>query len=213
MIFFGFVLFSLPAWADEATSLDLDGDDFSLDEADCDDTRAWIHPDAKEACDGLDSDCNGVVPDSGTDSELDEDGDGWRVCAGDCDDGNPDVHPFAVEACDGIDSDCDGVSARTERDLDGDGFSPCRGDCDDGDPQRVPDPGDVCDGQDEDCDGVIDENCDGPGDDDDSTDPGGCSSRGCGWSFRPAAALHRDESPLLAFAALGLWLGRRRRIL
>jgi hypothetical protein len=136
------------------------------------------------------------------------------VCAGDCDDTDETVHPFAEEWCDGLDTDCDGVSARSERDLDGDGFAPCEGDCDDRDRQILPDPGDSCDGRDEDCDGVIDEGCDRDGDDDDDDDETGCTTRGCGWSFRPASARGPDDPsvPLVACAALGLATGLRRRI-
>ena len=209
------LLFAAPAWADEATELDLDGDSYSLDDGDCDDTRAWVHPSAEEACDGLDTDCDGEVPTVGVESERDEDGDGWRVCAGDCDDAAAAVHPSAPEGCDGVDTDCTGVAARTERDLDGDGFSPCEGDCDDRDPQRVPDPGDDCEEPgDEDCDGVIDENCGEDGDDDDDTPTAGCTGRGCGWSFRPEASTARADprTPLVASAALWITIGRRRRI-
>jgi len=40
--------------------LDSDGDGYSVDEGDCDDTDAAIHPDAEEtAGDGVDSNCDG----------------------------------------------------------------------------------------------------------------------------------------------------------
>lgn len=44
---------------------DDDGDGFSEEEGDCDDTRAGVYPGALDGCDGLDNDC---------DDELDEDG-------------------------------------------------------------------------------------------------------------------------------------------
>jgi hypothetical protein len=103
------------------------------DAGDCDDVRPDVHPGAEEACDGVDTDCDGVVlPD-----ESDGDSDGFLGCA-DCDDTRADVHPAvpSESACDGVDEDCDG---RTDEDFDadGDGFlagEGCTGDfldCDD----------------------------------------------------------------------------------
>ena len=112
---------------------------------DCDDSRATVHPDASEACNGLDDDCNGQ-PDDGLDGNetwyADQDGDGIggstsvQTCAqppghvettGDCDDTVASVRPGAPETCNGVDDDCDGtidegLAVQTWfRDLDGDG--------------------------------------------------------------------------------------------
>ena len=70
---------------------------------DCNDFDPLILPGALDSCDGVDTDCNGVVDDAG-----DQDGDG--VCFGDCDDTDPTVYPGQWEdPSDGVDSDCDGT--------------------------------------------------------------------------------------------------------
>jgi hypothetical protein len=102
--------------------------------AECDDTRADIHPDAQEVCDGLDNDCDTLIDD--LDASLDTtttstwytdgDGDGYGVdsalvqaCSApagtaarsdDCDDGDAAQNPGAVEVCNGEDDDCSAVS-------------------------------------------------------------------------------------------------------
>jgi hypothetical protein len=145
---------------------DSDGDlvDSALcDGPDCDDSNSLVQPGADELCDGLDTDCDGAVPDD----ELDADGDGVRACAGDCDDGDPDVSPSLAEACDRLDTDCDGAIPDDELDADVDGWPVCAGDCDDLDPARHPEAAAVCEGLDTDCDGALesgDEDEDGDGD-------------------------------------------------
>jgi hypothetical protein len=113
---------------------------------DCDDGAPAVNPDAVEACDGVDQDCDGQVDDTpidGTPWFVDADGDGHgddataRVaCAGgasevetggDCDDTNPDASPEGVERCDEADNDCDGlvdedVTRTAYVDMDGDGW-------------------------------------------------------------------------------------------
>ena len=142
--------------------LDMDGDGYGdpqteriscvvlsgyvMDSTDCDDTNAMINPDAAEACDGLDNNCNNEADEGLTFISyfLDADGDGYgdaqmelvscEVPAGyvtdsaDCDDSNAMVNPGAVEACDGLDNNCSGqadeglVFISYFLDADGDGY-------------------------------------------------------------------------------------------
>jgi len=110
---------------------DADGDgydSFALGGEDCNDNDAAVNPDAVEACDEIDQDCDGAVDEGAPDGELlypDADGDGYGdgsdptvVCPGatgtytddtsDCDDSAADVNPDASEVqFDGVDNDCD----------------------------------------------------------------------------------------------------------
>ncbi len=135
-----------------ASVQDLDGDGFSSADGDCDDTNPALYPGAVEACDGIDTNCDGIVPIE----EADGDYDGVRVCAGDCDDYDARVYPGAEEICDGKDSDCDGVIGE-ELDQDGDLYTICDGDCDDLEPNVHPDLVEVCDLLDNDCSGLVDD--------------------------------------------------------
>jgi hypothetical protein len=85
-----------------------------------------VGPGVAEACDGLDTDCDGVIPED----EIDADADGERICDGDCDDTDPAVASALPEVCDRVDNDCDGaVDEDHDRDLDG--YSECGSDCND----------------------------------------------------------------------------------
>jgi hypothetical protein len=136
--------------------IDGDGDGFGQGihcrGLDCNDGDRAVSPDAIEACNGLDDDCDGEVPLS----ERDGDSDGFRICDGDCNDDDASVHPGAVELCDGKDNDCDG-EAPGESDGDDDGARLCAGDCDDANPARRPGASELCNGLDDDCDGAMDD--------------------------------------------------------
>ncbi|MFH1469263.1 MAG: putative metal-binding motif-containing protein, partial [Pseudomonadota bacterium] len=116
---------------------------------DCDDGDAAIHPGATEHCDGVDTDCSGVIDDSyavdATTWYADGDGDGYggasttAACTQpsgskdntpECDDTDAAIRPGATESRDGVDDDCSGVidddyavdSATVYADADGDGY-------------------------------------------------------------------------------------------
>jgi len=100
---------------------------------DCDDLDPVVHPDAAEACNQLDDNCDGLVPDD----EFDWDFDGFNGCGGDCDDTDIEVAPGQFEQVyDGVDNDCDPLTL--DDDLDGDGYGHAD-DCDDTDPAINPD--------------------------------------------------------------------------
>jgi len=131
---------------------DGDGDGYAPADGDCDDADPSRHPGADEACNGIDDDCSGSVPEE----EEDRDFDGLRYCEGDCDDDDNAVYPGAAEICDDKDNDCDGHTP-DRVDDDDDKHTPCDGDCDDTDPDVWPFNEEICDGKDNDCDRDIDE--------------------------------------------------------
>ena len=87
-------------------SPDNDNDGYTLDEGDCDDTRATVYPGAPELDNGRDDDCDGF-----SDETFDSDDDGYSVGQGDCNDANPAINPGQPEIPDnGLDDNCDGVT-------------------------------------------------------------------------------------------------------
>ncbi|MEC8379546.1 MAG: putative metal-binding motif-containing protein [Myxococcota bacterium] len=109
--------------------IDNDGDGYTENQGDCDDTDPTTSPSGTEVENGIDDDCDGVI-DNNTNA-YDDDGDGYSENDGDCDDANADISPDAVEVCnDGIDNDCNGSQNAENaegcsiyyRDADNDGF-------------------------------------------------------------------------------------------
>ena len=94
---------------------DYDGDGSAGCYEDCDDADPDFYHGAPELCDGLDTDCDGIIPVD----EEDGDGDGWIFCL-DCDDADPQSSPGLVEGLgpdnceDGLDNDCDGLIDYTD---------------------------------------------------------------------------------------------------
>jgi len=105
---------------------------------DCDDSDPAVNPDAEEACNGIDDDCNGQVDEGPAEGALDwysdGDGDGYgnanrtrTACqqpkgyvanARDCDDSEAAINPDASEVCDAVDNDCDGLTDDDDDSLD-----------------------------------------------------------------------------------------------
>ncbi len=105
-------------------AVDEDGDGFTENQGDCDDTDNEINPAANEICgDGIDQDCDGSDLNCSPDPlDIDDDGDGFTENQGDCDDTDNEINPAANEICgDGIDQDCDATNEECLTDKNNDG--------------------------------------------------------------------------------------------
>ena len=158
---------STAACTQPAGSVGLDGD--------CDDANGDVHPDATEACNGLDDDCDGDVDEGLSSSIFYADGDsdgagditkptaacaapaGYVASSDDCDDADSAYHPGAAEGdcADPNDYNCDGSVGYA--DADADGYAACN-DCNDADTDVNPVADEFCNGVDDDCDTVVDDN-------------------------------------------------------
>ncbi len=136
-----------------AHPLDADGDGVSTcaEPPDCDDEDPDVRPGALEACDGVDTDCDGAIAgeadadldgdpecsdcddDDPDQDSLDGDGDGFSSCDGDCLDTIAEANPLATDLVgDGNDQNCDGADG-IDADQDGEANEASGGpDCDDG---------------------------------------------------------------------------------
>ena len=129
---------------------------------------------AAERCNGIDDDCDGLLPED----EADLDGDGHLACIDDCDDGDAHTHGGtpdaedeelrpALELCDEVDNDCDGTVDEGFEDANEDGSTvskrtwtamvccPGRATATTATPTPTKAPG-ACDGLDNDCNGFAD---------------------------------------------------------
>ena len=91
---------------------DSDGDTFG-NACDClpDDSASF--PGGVEYCDGLDNNCDDVLPNN----EIDYDNDSVMECEGDCDPNNGAIYPGAPEICDLIDNNCNNAVDEHDQDA------------------------------------------------------------------------------------------------
>lgn len=109
---------------------------------DCNDFNAMIYPNAMEACNDLDDNCNGLI-DEGVPTQTiykDNDGDGFAP-----------MGAQSQEKCNVP------IGWALPKDTDGDGNP--NWDCNDSDVTVYPAAPTVCDGKDNDCDGIVDRLC------------------------------------------------------
>ncbi|MBX3268922.1 MAG: putative metal-binding motif-containing protein [Sandaracinaceae bacterium] len=169
---------------------------------DCDDSDPLVSPDATEACNGADDDCDGVCDNgfeccSGRSSACTTTcgSMGTRTCRLDCTFGAGCTPP--AETCNGLDDDCDGAidngfdctppaTRFCTTSCGSTGLSACDAACAWG--ACVP-PAEVCNGVDDNCDGAVDEGC------------GSCAA--CAGATTVSAPGGRFTVPLAAHAQTG----------
>jgi hypothetical protein len=117
-----------------------------LNNTDCDDYDASLHPGQNDYCNGIDDNCNGDVDENATFTlwyaDADSDGfgnpstflstcdvpqGGYITDGTDCDDNNATINPITVETCNSIDDNCnnqvdEGLLSLYYADADSDGF-------------------------------------------------------------------------------------------
>jgi hypothetical protein len=115
---------------------------YITDSTDCNDAVRTDFPGNKEACDGFDNDCDGVVDNGVTTAYYaDADGDqygndqssvqacsrppGFVTDSSDCNDGDYFTWPGAYDECNGVDNDCNGKIDDNGFDSDGDNIDNC----------------------------------------------------------------------------------------
>jgi alpha-tubulin suppressor-like RCC1 family protein len=122
---------------------------------DCNDADPAVHPNAPEACDGLDSDCDGYVEDADNDGFVAVGAacTGGSMPATDCDDDRAETNPDAAETCNGVDDDC------SDTDDDNNAIASCAAIVRSGEPLCAGGCTVTCDDGFADCDGLAASGC------------------------------------------------------
>ncbi len=106
----------------DQNDVDNDGDGYSENQGDCNDSDGTIYPGAHEICgDGIIQDCNRITDLNCTadPDNIDNDGDGYSKNQGDCNDSDRTIYPGAPEICgDGIIQNCNRITDLTCSDVD-----------------------------------------------------------------------------------------------